>query len=160
MEKNLQIQYQSYKNSSELNEIEKKLFEKAKEARENAYAPYSNFLVGCAVLMENGDIYSGNNQENAAFPSGLCAERATLYWVSANFPNDIIKKVFVIGGPREGNEVIPPIPPCGSCRQSMIEFETKQNQSIELYFSNLNEEAIHVQSIKDLLPFTFDASFL
>lgn len=73
MKKDLQISYEYFKNSSELNDIEKKLFEKAKEARENAYAPYSQFLVGCSVLLENGEIYSGNNQENAAFPSGLCA---------------------------------------------------------------------------------------
>ena len=160
MKKDIQLSYDHYKNSSELNEIEKLLFEKAKEARQKAYAPYSNFFVGCAVLLENGEIYTGNNQENAAYPSGLCAERTALFWVSANFPNEKIKKIFVIGGPKEFSPNNPPTPPCGACRQSLMEYETKQNQNIDLYFSNLNEEVIKVGAIKDLLPFNFDSSFL
>jgi len=161
MKKDIQIGYEYFKNSSELSDIEKQLFERAKMARENAYAPYSEFLVGCSVLMENGDIYSGNNQENAAFPSGLCAERTTLFWVAANFPNDKIKKIFVVGGPKEfSGHNNPPIPPCGACRQSLLEFETKQKENINLYFSNMNEEVIKVHSVKDLLPFSFDATFL
>lgn len=160
MKKDIQIGYEYFKNSSELSNIERTLFERAKLARKNAYAPYSQFLVGCAVLLENGDIYSGNNQENAAFPSGLCAERTTLFWVAANFPKEKIKKIFVVGGPKEFSEKNPPIPPCGACRQSLLEFETKQNENIDLYFSSMNEEVIKVQSIKDLLPFSFDATFL
>ncbi|PZU03743.1 MAG: cytidine deaminase, partial [Chryseobacterium sp.] len=81
MRKDIHIGYEHFKNSNELSEIEQALFEKAKSAREKAYAPYSDFFVGCAILLENGDIFSGSNQENAAFPSGLCAERTTLYWV-------------------------------------------------------------------------------
>ena len=160
MKKDIHIGYEHFKSSSELNDIEKKLFERAKSARENAYAPYSNFLVGCAVLLENGEIYSGNNQENAAFPSGLCAERTALFWIGANFPNEKIKKIFIIGGPREFSEKTPPIPPCGACRQSLMEYETKQNENIDVYFSNLNEEVFKVNSIKDLLPFYFDSTFL
>jgi cytidine deaminase len=160
MKKDIHIGYEHFKSSSELNDIEKKLFERAKTARENAYAPYSNFLVGCAVLLENGEIYSGNNQENAAFPSGLCAERTALFWIGANFPNEKIKKIFIIGGPREFSEKTPPIPPCGACRQSLMEYETKQNENIDVYFSNLNEEVFKVNSIKDLLPFYFDSTFL
>ncbi|MCU7614990.1 cytidine deaminase [Chryseobacterium sp. GMJ5] len=160
MKKNIQISYQQFADRNALDETERMLFERAKQARENAYAPYSNFLVGCAVLLENGEIYSGNNQENAAFPSGLCAERTTLFWIGANFPHEKIKKIFIIGGPRAFSEKTPPIPPCGACRQSLIEYETKQNENIELYFSNLNEEVIKVHSIKDLLPFYFNATFL
>ncbi|SDQ70947.1 cytidine deaminase [Chryseobacterium soldanellicola] len=160
MKKENHISYEYFKNSSELSDIEKTLFDRAKQARENAYAPYSNFLVGCAILLENGEIYSGNNQENAAFPSGLCAERTTLFWVAANFPNEKIEKIFVVGGPREFHEKNPPIPPCGACRQSLIEYETKQSQDIDLYFSSMNEEVVKVYSIKDLLPFYFDATFL
>jgi cytidine deaminase len=160
MKKETHISYEYFKNSSELSDIEKTLFNRAKQARENAYAPYSNFLVGCAILLENGEIYSGNNQENAAFPSGLCAERTTLFWVSANFPNEKIEKIFVVGGPRESHEKNPAIPPCGACRQSLIEYETKQGQDIDLYFSSMNEEVVKVYSIKDLLPFYFDATFL
>lgn len=160
MKKNIQIGYEHFKNSNELSGIERSLLERAKEAREKAYAPYSNFLVGCAVLLENGEIYSGNNQENAAFPSGLCAERTALFWVGANFPNEKIRKIFIIGGPKEFSEKSPPIPPCGACRQSLMEYETKQNENIALYFSNLNEEVFKVGAIKDLLPFYFDATFL
>ncbi len=160
MKKDIQIGYEHFKSISELNEIEKTLFESAKRARENAYAPYSNFLVGCSVLLENGEIHTGNNQENAAFPSGLCAERTALFWIGANFPNEKIKKIFIIGGPREFSEKTPPIPPCGACRQSLMEYETKQNENIDVYFSNLNEEVFKVNSIKDLLPFYFDATFL
>lgn len=160
MKKDITVNYEHFKNINELNEIEKELLKKALEARENAYAPYSNFFVGCSVLLENGDIFSGNNQENAAFPSGLCAERTALFWIGANFPHEKIKKIFIVGGPKEFSEKNPPIPPCGACRQSIIEYETKQNESIELYFSNLNEEVIKVSSIKDLLPFYFDGTFL
>lgn len=160
MKKDIQIGYEYFKNSSELNDIENTLFARAKQARENAYAPYSNFLVGCSVLLENGEIFSGNNQENAAFPSGLCAERTTLFWVAANFPNEKIKKIFIVGGPREFHEKNPPIPPCGACRQSLIEYETKQNENIDLYFSSMNDVVVKVSSIKDLLPFYFDATFL
>ncbi|WP_370895654.1 cytidine deaminase [Chryseobacterium gossypii] len=160
MKKETQISYEYFKSNNELNDIEKKLFERAKQARENAYAPYSRFLVGCAVLLENGEIYSGNNQENAAFPSGLCAERTTLFWVAANFPDVKVKKIFIVGGPEGSDEKNPPIPPCGACRQSLIEYETKQNENINLYFSSMNEEVVKVYSIKDLLPFYFDATFL
>jgi len=160
MKKDIQIGYEYFKNSSELSDIENILFARAKQARENAYAPYSNFLVGCSVLLENGEIFSGNNQENAAFPSGLCAERTTLFWVAANFPNEKIKKIFIVGGPREFHEKNPPIPPCGACRQSLIEYETKQNDNIDLYFSSMNDVVVKVNSIKDLLPFYFDATFL
>ncbi|KUJ50963.1 cytidine deaminase [Chryseobacterium sp. JAH] len=160
MKKDILIRYEHFKSKSELNESEKKLFDTAKSARENAYAPYSDFLVGCSVLLENGEIYHGSNQENAAFPSGLCAERTALFWIGANFPNQKIKKIFIIGGPREFSEKTPPIPPCGACRQSLMEYETKQNENIDVYFSNLNEEVFKVNSIKDLLPFYFDSTFL
>nr|WP_314497982.1 cytidine deaminase [uncultured Chryseobacterium sp.] len=160
MKKDITINYEHFKSITELNATEKELFGKAKQARENAYAPYSAFLVGCSVLLENGEIYTGNNQENAAYPSGLCAERTALFWIGANFPNEKIKKIFIIGGPKEFSEKTPPIPPCGACRQSMMEYETKQNENIDVYFSNLNEEVFKVKSIKDLLPFYFDATFL
>lgn len=160
MKKDIQISYEQYQSSNELSEIEKELYRKAKEARDNAYAPYSNFFVGCAVLLENGDIHVGNNQENAAYPSGLCAERTAMFWISANFPNENIEKVFVVGGPKELSLTHAPIPPCGSCRQSMMEYESKQNKNITLYFANLNDEVIKVNAIKDLLPFYFDGTFL
>lgn len=160
MKKDFHIHFEHFTAPNELTETEIVLLKTAKKARENAYAPYSDFLVGCAVLLENGEIFSGNNQENAAFPSGLCAERTAIYWVAANFPNEKISKIFVIGGPRESSEKMLPIPPCGNCRQSLMEYESKQNQNIEIYFASLTDEIYKVSSVKDLLPFYFDSSFL
>lgn len=159
MKKELVIAYDLIENENTLSEIDKKLFEEAKKIREQAYAPYSNFLVGCALLLENGEIITGNNQENAAYPSGLCAERTAIYWTSANFPNEKIKKIFVVGAPRIHN-LAPATPPCGACRQSILEYESKQDEPIELFFSSLEGNIYRVNSIKDLLPFSFDASFL
>ncbi|KQR92531.1 cytidine deaminase [Chryseobacterium sp. Leaf180] len=160
MKKELTLNFDYFTAAAELSDIEKTLFEKAKTAREKAYAPYSDFFVGCAVLLENGEIICGNNQENAAFPSGLCAERTAVFYIGANFPEQKIKKIFIVGGPRIFSEKTPAIPPCGACRQSLMEYETKQHENIEVYFSNLKEEIYKVNAVKDLLPFYFDSTFL
>ncbi len=159
MEKELKITFDAIANYNSLDEIEKKLFDAAKEVRKNAYATYSDFLVGCAVLLENGKIITGSNQENAAYPSGLCAERTTIFWTSANYPNMKIKKLFVIGAPKDAVTSLP-IPPCGACRQSILEYETKQKEEIEIYFASLDGEIFKTKSIRDLLPFSFDKSYL
>ena len=159
MEKEFKTTFEVISGKNDLNEIEKKLYETAFEARENAYAPYSKFDVGCALLLENGEIVKGSNQENAAYPSGLCAERTTIFWTSANYPNMKIEKLFVIGAPKEAVSSVP-IPPCGACRQSILEYEAKQETPIEIYFASLNGEIFKTKSIRDLLPFSFDASFL
>jgi len=159
MEKEIKINFEVIPSYDELNDIEKTLFDKAKAIREKAYAPYSHFWVGCAVLLENGEIITGSNQENAAYPSGLCAERTTIFWTSANYPDVKIKKLFVIGAPKDALTSAA-IPPCGSCRQSILEYEAKQKEPIEIYFASLNGEILKTKSIRDLLPFSFDASFL
>ncbi|MDR2205129.1 MAG: cytidine deaminase [Flavobacteriaceae bacterium] len=159
MEKEINIKFEIIANKNQLGEIDKKLYEAAFEARQKAYAEYSGFWVGCALLLENGEIVTGNNQENAAYPSGLCAERTTIFWASANFPNVKIKKLFVVGAPKNAVESTP-IPPCGACRQSILEYETKQKEGIEIYFASLNGEIYKTKSIRDLLPFSFDSSFL
>ncbi len=159
MEKEIKINFEVIPSYDELNDIEKTLFDKAKTIREQAYAPYSNFWVGCAVLLENGEIVTGSNQENAAYPSGLCAERTTIFWTSANYPDVKIKKLFVIGAPKDALSSTA-IPPCGSCRQSILEYEAKQKKPIEIYFASLDGEILKTKSIRDLLPFSFDASFL
>ena len=153
------IKFKVITNNDHLTDIEKTLFDKAKTVRAQAYAPYSNFWVGCAVLLENGEIITGSNQENAAYPSGLCAERTTIFWTSANFPGVKIKKLFVIGAPKEALTSTP-IPPCGYCRQSILEYESKQKEGIEIYFASLDGEIYKTKSIRDLLPFSFDASYL
>ncbi|WP_312766344.1 cytidine deaminase [Epilithonimonas sp.] len=159
MEKEIKINFEVIPSYDELNDIEKTLFDKAKTIREQAYAPYSRFFVGCALLLENGEIITGSNQENAAYPSGLCAERTTIFWTSANYPDVKIKKIFVIGGPEDALSSVP-IPPCGGCRQSILEYEAKQKEQIEIYFAAPNGEIIKTKSIRDLLPFSFDGSFL
>lgn len=160
MTKQLNLTYDIFTELSSLSEAEQRAFSAAKAAREKAYAPYSDFLVGCAILLENGEIISGSNQENAAFPSGLCAERTAIFYTGANFPEQKIKKIFIIGGPRILSEYTPPIPPCGACRQSLMEYETKQKENIEIYFGNLHNEIFKIHAVKDLLPFYFDATFL
>lgn len=160
MRKEIHIGYEHYKTADELDEVERQLFKKAKQVRERAYAPYSNFLVGCALLLENGEIITGSNQENAAFPSGTCAERSAIFWTASNFPGMKIKKMFVVGGPKDFPEKSVPTPPCGACRQSILEYETHQNEAIELYFASVNGEICKTKSVKDLLPFSFDAKYL
>lgn len=160
MKEVLNIAYEKL-TETELSEIEKTLFERAKEIRKKAYAPYSKFLVGCSVLLENGEIYEGNNQENAAFPSGTCAERSIIYWVGANKGDVKVKKMFVVGGLEENPEMDRIVPPCGGCRQGIMEYEVKQGENIEVYIASLDGQKIYkINSIKDLLPFSFDASFL
>lgn len=159
MKKEINIQYSVIGSRAELDETEKKLYDAAFEIREKAYANYSNFLVGCALLLENGEIITGSNQENAAYPSGLCAERTTIFWTAANFPNVKIKKLFVIGAPKDAVTSVP-VSPCGSCRQSILEYEANQKENIEIYFASMNGEIFKTKSIRDLLPFSFDASYL
>ena len=159
MEKEIKINFEVIPSYQELNDIEKTLFDKAKSIREQAYATYSNFWVGCAIHLENGEIITGNNQENAAYPSGLCAERTTIFWASANYPDIKIKKLFVIGAPKDAITSVA-IPPCGGCRQAILEYEAKQKDAIEIYFASLDGEIMKSKSIRDLLPFSFDSSFL
>lgn len=159
MKEILNIPYEVFEKKEVLSNEERELYETAQEARQEAYAPYSNFLVGCALLLENGKIVKGSNQENAAFPSSLCAERTTIHWACANYPNLKIKKIMIVGAPRDAKEFVV-TPPCGACRQSILEYEVKQNKNIEIYFTSVDGPIYKVKSIKNLLPFSFDQTFL
>jgi cytidine deaminase len=139
---------------SELNPIEKDLKNASFQARLSAYAPYSKFQVGVAILLENGMIIKGSNQENAAYPSGLCAERVAIFYAGANYPDQKIKKIFISAAP-ENKELNVPIPPCGSCRQSIAEYETNQNEDIEIYFMGNVGDIYKSDSLKNLLPYMF-----
>ncbi len=143
----------------ELNERETDLMKKAVEVRKQAYAPYSKFQVGAVLLLDNGEIVTGTNQENAAYPSGLCAERVAIFYAGANFPNAKVEKIFISASPEE-KELDKPIPPCGSCRQSIAEYEIKQESPIEIYFMGGKGEIIKSNSLKDLLPLLFDKNYL
>lgn len=130
------------------------LFNKAHQAREQAYAPYSRFKVGAAILLDSGEIVVGNNQENAAYPSGLCAERVAAYTAAANFPNQKITALAVVVGSHE-EYLQKPAAPCGSCRQSLYEFEEKQKEPFSIFFPGEASTIIKVNSVADLMPFAF-----
>lgn len=135
------------------------LMQEASKARDNAYAPYSNFSVGAAMLLDNGEIVSGSNQENASYPSGLCAERTAIFYAGARFPDAKIIKMAIIAGSRD-KQTTSPIPPCGACRQSISEYEVKQNSPIEIYFMGEIGKVVKSNSLANLLPLVFDKSVL
>ncbi|MEY4038185.1 MAG: Cytidine deaminase [Bacteroidota bacterium] len=135
------------------------LMQEAVTIRQKAYAPYSNFKVGAALLLDNGKIILGSNQENAAFPSGLCAERVAIFQAGAIYPETKILKM-AISAASENSTTSAPIPPCGSCRQSIAEYEIKQNTPIEIYFMGEIGAIYKSDSLKNLLPLLFDKKFL
>ena len=135
------------------------LIQKAAEARKKAYAPYSKFLVGAALELENGEIISGNNQENASYPSGLCAERTAVYYAGAEFPNQKILRMAIVAGSTL-NPTTKPIPPCGACRQALSEYEVKQNAPMELYFMGTSGQIAVSNSVENILPWIFDKTVL
>jgi cytidine deaminase len=132
---------------------------KAVAVRKKAYAPYSNFKVGAALLLDNDEIVLGSNQENAAFPSGLCAERVAIFHAGAVFPEAKILKM-AVSAASENATTNSPIPPCGSCRQSIAEYEIKQHTPIEIYFMGEIGLIYKSESLKNLLPLLFDKNFL
>jgi cytidine deaminase len=132
---------------------------KAQEARERAYAPYSRFKVGAALQLANGSIVTGNNQENAAFPSGLCAERVAAFHAGATYPG-MAFQTMALTVRSLTKEVKTPTPPCGACRQSLAEYEVNQEAPITLYFMGETGTVVQANSVKDLLPLIFDSSFL
>ncbi len=132
----------------------KYLAHKAKEAAAHAYAPYSKFLVGAAVLLEDGAYITGTNQENAAYPSGMCAERVALYAVAAMHPEKKIIKIAIVARRKTGKDLLP-APSCGACRQVMLEFEIRQGKSIEIIMQDYNHHWVKAPSASSLLPFGF-----
>jgi cytidine deaminase len=142
----------------ELPQMEKILIEKAKSASLNAYAPYSNFLVGAALLLENGVIITGNNQENAAYPSGICAERTAVFYANANYPNMAVTTL-AIAAQNANGFLKDPIAPCGSCRQVLLETEQRYGKNLRVLLYGDSEVAI-LESVKDLLPLSFGVEAL
>jgi len=141
----------------ELQEEDMRLRNAAVEAAKDAYAPYSNFYVGAAVLLEDGTIVIGNNQENVAFPSGLCAERVALFSAGATFPT-VPVVALAITAIKDG-EIQQSISPCGACRQVMLETEQRYGRALRVLLCG-NDETIIVSSAKDLLPLCFGKSSL
>ena len=135
------------------------LMHSAKQARDRAYAPYSSFMVGSSIELANGVVVQGNNQESAAYPSGLCAERVAVFYAGATYPGVAIKNIAITVRSLNHTVVIP-TPPCGSCRQVLAEYEVNQDQPIQVYFMGETGKVVRSNSVKDLMPFIFDSSFL
>ncbi|SHL19437.1 cytidine deaminase [Flavobacterium xanthum] len=152
-------QFKVFESIQELPNDIQDLMTQAVEVRKNAYAPYSKFRVGVAIFLDNGKIVLGSNQENAAYPSGLCAERVAIFYAGAVYPEAKILKMAITAA-SDTNQTTTPIPPCGSCRQSIAEYEIKQDTPIEIYFMGEIGAIYKSDSLKNLLPFMFDKKFL
>jgi cytidine deaminase len=155
----LKITYAEFENESQLKPSDRELLSKARLAADNAYAPYSNFYVGAALLLKNGTIVTGNNQENVAYPSGLCAERVAIYAAGASFPDESIDTIAVTCKSK-AFEVNEPLSPCGACRQAIAEYEMRHNSKIRILLAGERGKIMMLESISDLLPFMFKAEEL
>jgi cytidine deaminase len=148
-----------FDSQSELPSDVQNLMHDAIEIRKKAYAPYSKFRVGVALLLDNGKIILGSNQENAAYPSGLCAERVAIFSAGTLYPDAKMIKM-AISATSDTNPTLTPIPPCGACRQSISEYEIRQEVPIELYFMGESGSVYKSDSLKNLLPLLFDKKVL
>lgn len=155
-QKSIFIRYNTYAHLDELEETDKKLIAKAIEIAQKSHSPYSRFPVGAAVLLENGEIYAGNNQENIAFPSGTCAERTVLNYVHGNFPNVAIRTMAITA---LRTTTIFPITPCGFCRQVMVEMERLQSHKIRVLLHKISGLTYEFEATTDLLPLSFEDQF-
>ncbi len=154
-----QTSFTIYESITDLKLEDSDLLKQAKKAIDKAYAPYSHFQVGAALLLDNGKVVIGNNQENAAYPSGMCAERVAIWSAASHFPGVVVKKV-AIAVKSQIKTIDKPVAPCGACRQSLLEYEVKQKEPIEVFFMGEVGEVIKANSLQDLLPFSFDQSYL
>lgn len=150
----LNIKFEKYNGLEELNPTDHALCKQAELALANSYSPYSKFRVGVAIRLANGETVLGSNQENLAYPSGLCAERVALFTIGATYPNEVIESMAITAQTDEF-DIFKPVTSCGGCLQVMVEFERKQNKPIEVIFYCLNGEVLKVKCVKDLIPFAF-----
>ncbi|AEE18562.1 cytidine deaminase [Dokdonia sp. Hel_I_63] len=148
-----------YPSKDALPEAISSLMDAAFEAREKAYAPYSDFLVGAALLLDNGVVVTGNNQENACYPGGLCAERTAIFYASSQYPDAVMVSMAITARAKD-KETTVPIPPCGICRQAIAEYEIKQKSPISLYFMGERGEVLKSDSLENILPLLFTAKYL
>lgn len=152
--KEIKLEYFEFENEQALSAEEQELLKNALDAVERSYAPYSEFHVGAAVLLENGEIVCGSNQENAAYPSGLCAERVALFYANSKYPN-VAVKALAITAKADHFTIDQPIMPCGSCRQVIAETENRQQSEIKLIMKGTTGPVQVMNGIDTLLPFTF-----
>lgn len=159
IKKDLRIRYTEFDSVQELDEDKKHIMLEAEEACLHSYSPYSGFSVGAAVKCDDGRIVRGNNQENAAYPSGLCAERVAIFSAMSQNNKTRIDKIAVAVKTKKGN-VSQPVAPCGACRQVIAEYEHRQGSKIEIIFSSETGKTISVEGVDSLLPFTFTSDYL
>ena len=158
-QKKISFDISIYDSMEELAPEDKLLMFEAIAARKNAYAPYSKFRVGAAVKMGNGETVIGSNQENASYPSGLCAERVAIFHAGAKFPGVAVKTI-AITATSDTYQVSVPAAPCGNCRQAIFEYEFKQKQPIRILLMGEKGNVIVCRAIEDLLPLGFNSTFL
>lgn len=154
-----EIEIDVFEKQEDLPAAEQALMARAREAANTAYAPYSGFLVGAALLLEDGSTHTGNNQENAAYPSGLCAERTALFGLRCNQPDTCVTMIAVTARLQADTHYLP-VTPCGSCRQVMAEYENRQGRPIQLLMQAPDGRYFRFSSIRDLLPFQFSKESL
>ena len=154
MADNLEVKstFRIYRNLEDLPKNFQDLVRAAKSIALSAYAPYSNFKVGSATLLKDGSIITGSNQENAAYPSGLCAERVALFYTAANYPDTEIEAIAVVANKNESWRAAMP---CGACRQVIREYETRQEKSMKIIMSYKDGTFIVANGAEDLLPLSF-----
>ncbi len=155
----LQLTVKEYASFTELPTEDQELIKAAQLVTGHAYAPYSNFWVGAAIRLKSGVIITATNQENAAYPSGLCAERAAIYWAGSNYPEETIDTIAVAARQAHAKEYIP-VTPCGACRQALSEYENRQTSSIRMLMEAPGGKFHEIPSIDTLLPFKFSVSSL
>lgn len=154
-QKEIKVSFLEYKSVDELNPEDRELAAEAIEAMGSAYAPYSHFHVGAAVRMSNGQIVRGANQENAAFPSGLCAERTAMFAASARYPDKQMRSIALVGGVY-GRMTAEPATPCGACRQVMAQYQTKAGQPVSVLMIGARR-IWKFEKVDDILPLIFDS---
>ena len=141
-----------------LPEADQVLFKKAKEATRLAYAPYSRFFVGAAALLQNGKTITGTNQENASFPVGICAERVLLSAAASLYPGEPVLTIAISYFNENSSKSEHPLAPCGICRQSLLEYEMRQQQSMRLLLGGMEGKIFIIDNVKSLLPLYFSGS--
>jgi cytidine deaminase len=146
------IEYSEYNLISEIEGSWKNIIDKADQNLKNAYAPYSKFQVSSVCEMENGELVMGTNQENAAYPSGLCAERVAIFAAKSQYPDKKVAKIVITTAVSNAT----PFSPCGGCRQVLMEYEQAQNQPIEVILKSGESKIWKFSSVADLLPFAFN----
>ena len=156
-ELNIQIAIKIY-DLEELSESDRELLGAACEATNRSYAPYSHFSVGAAARLASGAIVTGSNQENAAYPSGLCAERTTLFYANSQYPDQAVKTL-AIAARTESDFLDTPIPPCGACRQVLLETEKRYGKPMRILLYSKSDIYI-LEGVSGLLPLSFDGDYL